>query len=107
MLVGRYDGGYDELRPAAKVSDKYCWRGCEIARTVTAREMKRFLISRGFEEVEGGKGSHLKMRKGGKAVVFTYHGGKTELSPGVVSTILKEIGASKNDLFSKNRKARR
>lgn len=70
--------------------------------------MKRFLLSRGFEEVEGGKGSHLKMRKENKSVVLPYHGGKTELSPGVVSTVLREIGASKNDLlFSKNRKAHR
>ena len=69
--------------------------------------MKKFLIARGFEEEKGGKGSHLKMKKEGKAVVFPYHGGKTELSPGVVSTVLREIGASKNDLFGKNRKARR
>lgn len=69
--------------------------------------MRKFLVSHGFEEVEGGKGSHLKMRKANKTVVFPYHGGKTELSPGVVSTVLREIGASKNDLFGKNRKARR
>ena len=57
---------------------------------MTQAEMVKLLKKHGFKEVEGGKGSHIKMKKPGlKRPIIIPHG---ELKKGTENGILKDAG---------------
>jgi predicted RNA binding protein YcfA (HicA-like mRNA interferase family) len=60
-------------------------------RTCSTREMRRLFESAGYSEVDGGKGSHLKLKKPGSPTMIL-PGDRNELSPGVAKTALRVLG---------------
>lgn len=57
---------------------------------VTQAEMVKLLKKHGFKEVEGDKGSHIKLKKPGlKRPIIVPHG---ELKKGTEYGILKDVG---------------
>jgi predicted RNA binding protein YcfA (HicA-like mRNA interferase family) len=60
-------------------------------KTCSTRDMQRVCKKHGFDEVSGGKGSHVKL-KDTEGHVITLPGNRKELSPGVVGKVLKQIG---------------
>ena len=55
----------------------------------TAKEMIKLYKENGYEIVKGGgKGSHIKMRKGNKTAVIPNHG---ELKRGLERALLKQL----------------
>lgn len=60
-------------------------------RTCTTQEMVELYEREGYCEVDGGKGSHIKLKKPG-APTMILPGDRRELSPGVAKTALKVLG---------------
>lgn len=60
-------------------------------RTCSTRDMQRLYEQAGYAEVEGGKGSHVKLKKPG-APTMILPGNRSELSPGVAKTALRVLG---------------
>lgn len=60
-------------------------------RTCSTREMIDLFRQAGYEEVDGGKGSHVKLKKAG-ALTMVLPGNRRELSPGVAKTALRVLG---------------
>lgn len=58
---------------------------------VSTRQLDRLLISRGYYQVEGGKGSHRKYAKPGSPMVVL-PGGRKDLSPAVLRSVAKALG---------------
>jgi mRNA interferase HicA len=57
---------------------------------LTSNELKRWLERQGCT-FEPGKGSHLKVRLGGRSTSLPMHG-KKELGKGIVNAIKKQLG---------------
>ena len=59
---------------------------------MNSKEMIRFLLKNGFEEIQGGKGSHRRFKnfKTGKVTEVPCHSG--ELGKGLEKAILKQAG---------------
>jgi len=60
-------------------------------RTCSTSDMVRLFERRGYQEVSGGKGSHVKMKKPGSPTMIL-PGNRRSLSPGVARTALKALG---------------
>ncbi len=60
-------------------------------RTCSTRDMIRLYEQAGYAEVDGGKGSHIKLKKPG-APTMILPGNQEELSPGVAKTALRVLG---------------
>ena len=60
-------------------------------RTCSTRDMVAIYKGHGYVEVDGGKGSHVKLKKPG-ALTMTLPGNRSELSPGVAKTALRALG---------------
>lgn len=60
-------------------------------RTCSTREMIALYQQAGYVEVDGGKGSHVKLKKPG-APTMILPGNRGELSPGVAKTALRVLG---------------
>jgi predicted RNA binding protein YcfA (HicA-like mRNA interferase family) len=74
-------------------------------KTCSTRDMQRVCERRGYRPTSGGKGSHVKL-KDPEGHVITLPGNRKDLSPGVVSKVLKQLGDfSPNDLPSLVRNA--
>ena len=60
--------------------------------TMNSKEMIKFLLKNGFEEIQGGKGSHRRFKnfKTGKVTEVPCHSG--ELGKGLERAILKQAG---------------
>ena len=67
-------------------------------KTCSTNQMVKICQTRGYEITEGGKGSHLKLKKPGSPTLIL-PGDRDNLSPGVAKNILASIGNYKiNDL---------
>ena len=60
-------------------------------RTCSTRDMIKLYRDAGYAEVDGGKGSHVKLKKLG-APTMILPGDRSELSPGVAKTALRVLG---------------
>lgn len=64
----------------------------EIDMPVSGKEMAKKFEKAGYEKVKGGKGSHMKYRKGNKTVIIPAH---KELKKGLERALLKLLGEKK------------
>ena len=62
-----------------------------IPKTCSTSDMVKLYKSRGYIEVPGGKGSHVKLKKPG-APTMHLPGNRKSLSPGILSGALKNLG---------------
>jgi predicted RNA binding protein YcfA (HicA-like mRNA interferase family) len=60
-------------------------------RTTSTARLIQLLVSKGYQVVNGGKGSHVKLKNGGNMTVIL-PGGRDNLSPGVVRAALRALG---------------
>lgn len=58
---------------------------------MNAGQFKRWLAKHGCT-FEGGKGGHLKVRRGERWSVLPMHGGSKQLKKGLVEAIKKQLG---------------
>lgn len=57
---------------------------------VSGKELAKLFKKQGFEEIKGGgKGSHIKLRKGNKTVIIPAH---KELKKGLEKALMKQLG---------------
>ena len=56
------------------------------------RDVLKLLESNGWQIVRGGKGSHTKLKKGGKMVIVPGHNLSSEVKPFLLREILKQAG---------------
>jgi len=61
------------------------------AKTCSTREMVRLMKAQGWTLVDGGKGSHVKLKKR-DAPTITLPGNRKDLSPGVTRQVLRILG---------------
>ena len=65
----------------------------EFAVPTSGKELAKLFKKNGFEEVKGGgKGSHMKLRKGNKTVIIPGH---KELKKGLERALMKQLEESK------------
>lgn len=60
-------------------------------RTCSSRELEKLCLSRGYQRVDGGKGSHVKLKRAGSPMVII-PGDRDNVSPGVARATLRALG---------------
>lgn len=66
-------------------------RGVAPIRTVSTRAVKKYLKALGYREVQGGKGSHIKMKKDGFPTLIL-PARRDHISPGIARNIADALG---------------